>query len=471
MANSSLVKAVDKWRRSPYEWIKTFYPKVFVWSKMKELLRAIEDGEKRICIRAAHAVSKTFTASLLALWHTSINSPVLTVTTAPTYRQINSVLWKEIRQNYSRSKYRLSKVPPLLKSPDWYISGFQRALGVSAWKPEKLQGLHEEKVMNIIDEACGISAEMFPALYSIVTGENDLLIAIGNPDTRNPDFMRMFSDPSFYKIRISAFDSPNFTGEFVPDALRRQLISKSWVKELIASNGEDSMIVKSKVYAEFPETDSSSIIPESVFLEAEERTESDIVKSDKKLAGVDVARYGNDKTVIYTIDKNIAKCFAERSGISTMEIAGMCVQLIIAGYDVAIDDTGVGGGVTDRVREMGYRIFPVNFGQSAAEKTRFMNARSEMYWEAKEWLLKTGKVENDEELKKELTTIRYSIHSSGRMVIEGKELIKKRLHKSPDKADAFVIAIAGHKYDSKQCGILSDNDCETEVCESAGAMF
>ena len=159
-----------------------------------------------------------------------------------------------------------------------------------------------------------------------------------------------------------------------------------------------------------------------------------------------MARYGTDRTVIYRVDGNVAKCVLETGKISTMETAGHCAQQVMDGYSVAVDDTGVGGGVTDRLSEQGHAIHPVNFGQAALEKDRFMNARSEMLWNLRIWLRDTGHVDLHPALRKELTTIQYKMHSSGRIQVESKDDIRKRLGKSPDKADALAIAVAGHGY-------------------------
>jgi hypothetical protein len=447
MDKSTIDKAVKTWRNDPERWITDFFPKVHLWSKQREILDALKAGHKRIAIKAAHAVSKTHTCGLLACWNNTVFTPSLTFTTAPTWRQINSVLWKEIRTQFMAARFKLANKSPLPKSPEWHIASDQRAFGASSDKPEKLQGLHEGagRVMAIVDEACGVEGTIWPAIYSIVTGGSDILIAVGNPDFRNPDFMRMFADPSFYPITISAYDSPNFTGEPVPDRVRSALVSQAWVKELIETYGEDSPIVASKVRADFPLEDAQTLIPLSYIEAAESRPVQKNLDNCRK-AGNDVARYGTDRTVIYLVDGNHAYCVLETGKISTMETAGHCLQHIQAGYQMAIDDTGVGGGVTDRLIEQGYTPYPVNFGQSALEKDRFMNARSEMYWNLRIWLRDTGHVDCDPALRKELTTIQYKMHSSGRIQVESKDDIRKRLGKSPDKADALVLAVSGHGY-------------------------
>jgi phage terminase large subunit len=470
MNKSTIAKAVGLWRRSPSRWVADFFPKVHLWSKQREILDALEAGHRRIAIKAAHAVSKSHTCGLLACWNNTIFNPSLTFTTAPTWRQVNAVLWKEIRTQFGTAKYKLSAKGPLPKSPEWHIASDQRAFGASSDKPDKLQGLHEGlgRVMCLADEACGIEGAMWPAIYSIVTGRDDILIAVGNPDWRNPDFMRMFADPSFYPITISAYDSPNFTGEAVPESLKRALVSRSWVDDLIATYGEDSPIVASKVRAEFPEEDAQTLIPLS-YIEAAEQRKVDLLLDHRHDAGCDVARYGTDRTVIYRIDGNSAACVHQSGKISTMETAGLCMQQIMAGYRVAVDDTGVGGGVTDRVREQGKSIGAVNFGQAAKDAEHFKNARSEMFWGLRLWLRDTGHIESDGDLRRELANLRYKMDSSGKIQVESKDDIRKRLGKSPDKADALALAVVGHVYNGT-ISTLTDDDWSTGRNLSEGLL-
>lgn len=442
----------------------------YLWSAQIKILDLIKSGAKRIAVKAAHSVSKSFTFGRLAIWNTVCFYPVLTFTTAPTHRQVNEILWKEIRSGWKKSKYQLSPEPPLPGSAYWKIRPNMRAMGASSDKPELLQGLHEGegRVLALTDEVCGIAKAMFPAINSLVTGENDVACYVGNPDWRNPEFMRMFSDPSFQTLTISAYDSPNFTGENVPDKLKKALVSKSWVEDLIRAYGEDSPIVASKVRAEFPNEDADTLIPLSYIEAAEERP---IVDDGQRLAGMDVARYGSDLTIIYTIDGNNAVIRHISGKQPLTDSSGHAVLTIRAGYRLASDDTGVGGGVTDIVKEFGLHIEPVNFGMAAKDPTRFFNSRAEMYWTLRDWIRDTGHINKDMDLRNDLVDIRYRVRPDGRIQIESKDEIRKRKGHSPDRADALALAVAGHGYGGVCASIDSDSQYSYAQTESDREMF
>lgn len=446
---------VQRWRDDLFQ----FNDDVFgyhLWSAQRKICQAIKDGHTRIAIRACHSVSKSFTCGFLASWNTSCFNPTLTITTAPTHRQVNDVIWKEIRSNYYRSKVLLSPSAPLSGSPSWNIAHNQRAFGVSSNKPDRIQGEHEGegRVFVIGDEACGIDSETYPAIDSLVSTSQDILVLVGNPDFRHPPFMRCFSDPAFYSMSISAYDSPNFTGEKVPQKIKDALVSREWVAEMIQRYGEDSPIIASKVRAEFPSEDADTLIPLQWIEEAESR---EITTIGLKTAGCDVARYGDDKTVIYTIDGNRALCHLEKGKTATTTTAGYCAIIFRQGYDVAVDDSGVGGGVTDLLRVQHFNPAAVNFGMKPMDPVRFFNARSEMYWRLREWIKNVGNIPKIPELKQELAVIEYEITPKGQIKIKEKKLIKKKLKRSPDHADALALAVAGHIY-SNRVGVISSFD-------------
>lgn len=470
MINKSTVRnRRNQYRSDPERFITDLWSHE-LWSKQREFLGLIKAGHRRIAIKAAHAVSKSFTCGLLVLWNTVCFSPVLTFSTAPTHRQVNEVLWKEIRSNWSSAKYQLSAKAPLAGSPSWEIASNQKAFGASSDKPERLQGLHEGmgRVVALADEACGIEGDIWPAIYSMVTGENDILIAIGNPDYRNPDFMRCFSDSSFATMTISAMDSPNFTEENVSDRLKKALVSRQWVEDLIRMYGDDSPIVRSKVYAEFPESNADTLIPLAYIERAETR---EPVRDGVCKAGLDIARYGSDQTVAWGIDGNEASLIFAVGKEDLMTTAGRAMLIMNGGADLALDDSGLGGGVTDRLKEQMKYPAPVNFGSKAKDEARFLNSRAEMYWNLRNWIRDTGRIPRNDQLKRELNDIRYEVRSDGRIKIESKDEIRKRTGKSPDHADALALAVSGHCYTSRSGYLAGPEDYQVVTTESSREMF
>ena len=167
--------------------------------------------------------------------------------------------------------------------------------------------------------------------------------------------------------------------------------------------------------------------------------------------GVDVARYGTDETVVVARDQQAVLKVVPRNGLSTMETAGMvqhvAKELGVGPADVFVDDTGVGGGVTDRLRELGMPVTAVLLGGRADDPTRFADKRAECYWrlreslspEAEQPLTISGKF--DKHLS-QLSCHRYTFTSRGQIRIEAKADLRARLGASPDHADALALTFA-----------------------------
>jgi len=113
---------------------------------------------------------------------------------------------------------------------------------------------------------------------------------------------------------------------------------------------------------------------------------------------------------------------------------------------IAVDDTGLGGGVTDRLNELGYNVLPINFGSSATEPEGFMNLKAEIYWFLRH-LFREGEISLQDcgKLVSQIPTIRYTYPSSGKLQIVSKDVMKREGFGSPDDADALAIACWGVK--------------------------
>jgi phage terminase large subunit len=189
---------------------------------------------------------------------------------------------------------------------------------------------------------------------------------------------------------------------------------------------------------------SDQIIPESDIRAAIGRKPWYMVEI-KKIIAMDVARYGDDKTVLYALRNNMWEDQEVYELKNTMETSGYAMRFMkkFEINDIVVDSCGLGAGVVDRLREQSVNVIECNSASQASDPTRWRNLRAEM-WEHAADLFREGKVSlpNDPELINELTIVRYkTIESNGRLQVESKEEIKKRLGKSPDKADAFVMGL------------------------------
>jgi phage terminase large subunit-like protein len=156
--------------------------------------------------------------------------------------------------------------------------------------------------------------------------------------------------------------------------------------------------------------------------------------------GVDIGR-GGDKSVYVIRDNKQAQIVSENKSADLMaqvvETERIMKEHNISDNNVAIDDTGVGGGVTDRLKEKGYNVVGVRVGDSATED-KYKNIKAQMSWLSRMWLLGGGKLKPDERWY-ELLNIKYKEDTDGKLKIEPKEELSKRGIHSPDRADAFFL--------------------------------
>lgn len=173
-------------------------------------------------------------------------------------------------------------------------------------------------------------------------------------------------------------------------------------------------------------------------------TDKDVLDSPKVL-GVDPARFGDDRSVIFKRQGLQAFTPLVYRGIDNMDLAArVAAQIEQWVPDAVFIDSGAGAGVIDRLRQLGYDVTEVPFGGKATMPNLFVNRRAEMWWGMKEWLDLGGAIPNDNALKQELATPIYWFDSAGRKVLEPKDEIKKRLQGggSPDMADALALTFA-----------------------------
>lgn len=435
-------RLVELYRRDPVAFVKDFFG-ADPWGKQEEILRAVAQY-KRVTVRSCHGAGKTKAAAWAVLWFLHCFPESIVVTTAPTWHQVENQLWREIRAEHAVARFPLGSrclQTRLEVTPRWF------AVGLSTDKPERFQGYHAEDILVVVDEAAGVREEIFAAVEGLLAAGNARLLLCGNPDNVGGAFYRSHQSPDYYKIHISCYDTPNFQGSVV----RPYLITPEWVEEKRREWGEDSALFQIKCLGEFPASAVNSVIP----LALVQRARTAIPASDERLPvviSVDVARYGDDRTVIYVMRGTSIVDAHVFSQNDTMFVAGM-VHILAHKFSpdvVVVDAVGVGAGVVDRLREMGDEVLEFNGAEKASQET-FSNLRAEAWWGARE-MFQNGEVvlgHDDEELVQELTAPLYTIRN-GRIQIEAKEDVKRRLGRSPDKADAYVMGL----YALRHCRVL-----------------
>lgn len=400
----------------------------------------------RITVKSGQGVGKTGCESVLLIWFLACFSNAKVVATAPTRRQLQDVLWAEV------DKWR-SKSPVLSEVLKWtktyiYVVGYEKrwfATARTATKPENMQGFHEDNMMFIVDEASGVAEPIMEAILGTLSGANNKLIMCGNPTKTSGTFYDSHTrDRAIYKCHtVNSEDSPR--------------TSKENIAALARKYGKDSNVYRVRVKGEFPLQEDDVFIALSL-IEQGVMTDPDL--TGRISMGVDVARFGDDETIILTKVGNRVEMPIIRHGQDLMRTVGDIVityrRLLRENPEYkgaiacVIDDTGLGGGVTDRLREVKaeqklYRlqIVPVNAGQAVprAGADNYGNITAYM-WATVRDLLEDGQLSlvNDDTLVGQLSVRKYSINSSGKIILESKDDMKKRDIDSPDRADALALA-------------------------------
>ena len=432
---------------------KAFNCKYGLWEKQKEIVRAVlADKEKIVAVRSCHDSGKSFIAARIGLIYLLTNADSLVVTTAPGWTQVKEILWREIGSAYGemgsfQDVFGINADMGTTKlniSNDWFAIGLAtKKEGEAIEVAERMLGFHSKtgKILVIVDEGSGVMEPVWGAIDGLLTSDKAQLLTIGNPYRKTGSFAKLFTQRGVRKIHITDTDTPNIKENKV---IIPGLMSPVYPQEMADKYGIDSNIYRIKVKGEFPTAETDTLIPVD---DIEKAFARNISSDDKKVLGVDVARYGDAFTVLVVRQGKKVLRKEKHGKESTMETVGRVMRMMededIKAKDVNIDDIGVGGGVVDRLQEKGYGVNGVNVGMVADDDDHFKNIRAEIYWSIKSWIKGSDLPEGDEDFY-QLSNIKYkwSSEKKGQLKIESKDDMRKRGLESPDTADALALTFA-----------------------------
>lgn len=463
------------------------------WGQQRDIAQSCVEN-RYTAVQSCHDAGKSFIASRLIAWWID-SHPVgdaFVVTTAPSAAQVSAILWREVARAHKKGA-----LPGRILSasyPQWKIGpeliGYGRK--PADYDQSAFQGIHARYVLIIIDEACGVNKNLFDAVDALATNEYARVVAIGNPDDPSSHFARVCQpDSGWNVIRIDGLRTPNMTraeiesgkypllhqlfkeekipynDEAVPDDLRPMLLSPLWVEERLArwvsksssapisQRSAQSSLFTSKVRGLFPDTNSEGVIPLGWVERAIERwrdwdAAGRPTPIGRRVVGADIARTGDDETALAIREGDIVIEVVKHPEADTMQATGYINALLgDRPHAMAVVDViGVGAGVVDRMREQGRPVRPFNASGTAKGITdmsgefKFRNLRAAAWWNLREMLDPsrgaTLMLPDDDELRMDLTTPQWKVHSGGVIQIESKDDIKKRLGRSTDSGDAVV---------------------------------
>jgi hypothetical protein len=432
----------------------------------REFLQAFGDGARGITVAACHGPGKTAAASIAVVYSLLFRFPLKAVATAPSRGQLEGALMKEV------AKW-IYKLPPglqaLLEIKSMSVelrvapkrSSFE-ARTARPENPEALQGIHEDEgwVLILVDEATGVHQKIFESARGSMSGHNTQTILLSNPTRTSGFFFDTWNKPGvverWIRIRVSHADSARVTDQFVED--------------MAASYGRDSNAFRVRVLGQFPRADLDTIVP---YDDVDSALKRDIVVPPhlRPLWGLDVAYYGDDSNCLVSRNSiGVLPQILAWDGKDLMQTAGVVkrewddTMPSFRPSEILIDVIGYGAGVHDRLGEQGLPVRGINVSETGAmlHPDKYRNYRTELWFLGADWLRNKRHVlptcpgiglhphgcksrENclHDRLAAELTTPKYKLTSTGKMLAESKDDMKKRGFKSPDVADAFLLTFAG----------------------------
>lgn len=462
----------DEWFNNPVKWAEE-YLGVQMWTKQAEVAMALVDN-KNVAVKAGHEVGKSWLAGLLICWwvDTRWDKPggCFVVSTAPSTKQINAIVWREVRRffNLAKSRHEQGLVDHPLpgnitKDAHWGLpDGIE--LGYGSKPPDgksgedgsdTMSGIHARYVLAVGDEAVGLSKGLIGDLANITSNATSRRFLICNPTNPLSYVASIFKRKlkSWYTATISVFDSPNFNGgEGFPQEVLETLVDQTYVDDIIEDHGIESPTYISRILGEFAWDMGYTLVrPEDVA----KGLDADLTPAENYplVLGVDVSRSkAGDKNTVYAYRDGVLRyvdSWNEPNAIITARHIHQLAKDNLA-KEVRIDGVGLGGPIADYVRDVcheeggNYVVHEILGNDASPDKKRWYNFRAWMYWSFQDRLSK-GLIDldmDDEKLQEQLMGIEIKKRLSGNdaLLLESKEEMKKRNVSSPDHADAAIYA-------------------------------
>lgn len=423
----------------------------------QEILRSVA-GNKMTSVRAGHGIGKTAVESWTIIWFMFTRPFCKIPCTAPTMHQLMDVLWAEVAKWLRNS-------PELKDYMVWtaqklYMVGYPEewfCVPRTATQADALQGFHADCLLFIIDEASGVDDKIFEPVLGALTTEDTKLLICGNPTKTEGFFYESHTrNREIFNCIVADCRNTNRPG------------MEQYVADIIRMFGEDSDIFRVRVAGEFPRNTADSFIPLEL-VENSALAVKPIIKNPIRIdIGCDVARFGDDKTIIgYKVD-SVVKFHKKISGQDLMQTAQDIVILgeaLIRKFNykdvipVKIDDSGVGGGVTDRLNQLKrnnpkklwwLQVVPVMFGIPLPKSPYYNDTTTWMMSIVKNLLNNKDEqgepkeielhLPDDGALISQLSCRKYTLTDKSKLKVESKKDYKDRTKgKSPDEADCVLL--------------------------------
>ena len=413
----------------------------------------------RTAVASGHGIGKSSFVAWITHWIMSTRPNAKGVVTANTSEQLSTKTWAEIAKWHKLSitghwfDITTGKGAMRMRHKDYPDSWMCVAQTCREENSEAFAGLHaaDSTPFYIFDEASAIPAKIWQVSEGGMTDGEPMWFAFGNPTRNSGEFHACFNRQR-HRWHTAQVDSRSV-----------QITNKQQIQQWVDDYGEDSDFVRVRVRGVFPSASSMQFIPNETVTEASTRPVPHDALARIAIVGVDVARFGDDQSVILTRVGRDARSIPALKfrGMDTMQLASRIVEhvaMLSGRYQVTVfvDGGGVGGGVIDRLRQLGLPVIEVNFGWKAANEKQYANKRAEMWGAMREWMV-YGCIENDAELIGDLPAVEYGFNVRNQILLESKDDMKKRGMASPDVADALALTFAFPVVDEKTAALAGQN--------------
>ena len=405
--------------------------------QQEDLFLKMIDYEARVACKSATGTGKTFVLAVVILHQLFTEVEVNILATSPSAGQLNRGLRSELGKLHRMIKDKTLRDSVILQRDTIFLDGlkdthFCSLVTGSAENEESLAGFHAKKVLILVDEASGIDKAVMGILKGNLTTPGSSMIQITNPQRPSGAFYDlMMNPPARYNcITLTAFGSP--------------FIAESWIKEVEEEYGKDSDFYKVRVLGEFPSSSDAIFIPRDYIDGASKRyLEFKDYHQYPVVLGVDVARFGDDKSIFVLRQGPKVLDIRKFQGLDTMEVTGEILNYYNQNTTIStifIDEVGLGAGSYDRAKQLGLPVVGINVGMKSTNSKVYYNLRAELFSELKEWLRVGGDIPKDLELIDQLSSLQYGFNQRTQLQLMTKSDMKKKLKvASPDIADALAF--------------------------------
>lgn len=408
-------------------------------TKLRDAIRARKDDEPiKVAVKSGRGIGKTAVEAWIILWLMSTRPHFAGFATANTGDQLDDKLWRELSLWWNRAinrhwfQWTATRFYQVDNKATWGVD----ALKWSENNPDAMGGLHNNGrgQAAIIDEGSGVPGPIYEVIDATMTDPDSFVFVFANPIRRSGRFYELFTRFAHRWLT------------FTVDARKAKAANQAKVQQDIEDWGLDSDYIRVNVLGEFPRADADTLISLDL-VEAARKRKAEGCERYRPLWGVDVARFGDDRTVVAVRRHRRLESVTTWRGLDLMQTAGRIKAMWDEAPDddrpatILVDSIGLGAGVVDRLRELDLPVRGINVAESPAVKGKFHKLRDEMYWKGREWF-ETREVECEHvEVGAELADVLYGFTSAGQIKVESKDDIKARLGRSPDEGEALLLSL------------------------------